>query len=518
MTQTKSDDRKSGIPRRLKVLLINAVIILIAALLFALIAPAWFSQTVFQGILLNWPYLAWPILIGTIFYIPIAEVIGGKTQRRSILYCVVSGLLVIGGWVLTSKAVDYLTYKTYAHFEARDGLVRNDPDATRFTPLRVAHTDINNSVKVATEDAERDDTVPVITERGFGYVTPITPDGFVPAWFGDNSGFLYFDDSNEPHAEKVQRIDKLQEVGSGMYWFDNLWLRVFRQDRLATYESPHVVLLDQENPDSWALVVSKIKYRFWLIPYWGGTTIIHANGTIEELNSEQAKEDDRLNGQWIVPLDLLNTYIEAQNLRVGFFASFFRVTGKLEIEKLDGDNQFPFITKGSDGRIYAVSATKAEGSGAGLYRMFYADATTFELSYVEFDPSTTVYGPNAAEKRVKNLTGYIWFNPDTNTGRVVVTEPVYIVRENDPTLYWKFTITNTNYAGIAATVVVNAHDLDQMAEFKDRGSYEQWLRGETSFITSNDATSSSRAALIKALEKRLNEAARLLGELRELQD
>ncbi|HVU75561.1 MAG TPA: hypothetical protein VHD38_01845, partial [Candidatus Paceibacterota bacterium] len=56
-------------------------------------------------------------------------------------------------------------------------------------------------------------------------------------------------------------------------------------------------------------------------------------------------------------------------------------------------------------------------------------------------------------------------------------EPVYVVRANDPTLYWKYTITNVNYSGISATAVTNSSKPDEIQVFRDRSLYEAWLEG-----------------------------------------
>ena len=65
---------------------------------------------------------------------------------------------------------------------------------------------------------------------------------------------------------------------------------------------------------------------------------------------------------------------------------------------------------------------------------------------------------------------------------MLAIEPVYIVHENDPKqLFWKFSITNTNFAGVSAVVVASAKRPDEMMVFERRSEFEAWLRGgETS--------------------------------------
>ena len=153
----------------------------------------------------------------------------------------------------------------------------------------------------------------------------------------------------------------------------------------------------------------------------------------------------------------------------------------MEIPKLPGDNQFPFVTHGADEKTYLVTATKAALGGAGLYRMYYTDASTGEGSYFEYENDSLVYGPTAGLERVQNLPGFNWYRRTRTgqSGNMLAIEPVYIVHEADPKqLYWKFSITNTDFAGVSAVVVASAKRPDEMKVFERRSEFEAWLVGD----------------------------------------
>ena len=241
--------------------------------------------------------------------------------------------------------------------------------------------------------------------------------------------------------------------------------------------------LDPEKQETLTAVVPKVKYSmFFRLPYWGGVVIVHASGKVEDLNAEQAMADPRLAGKWIYPISLARTYVLVQNYASsgGIFSSFGRFAGKLEVERLQGDNQFPFLTQGSDKRPYLVTATKGEGSAAGLFRMYYVDAASGVGSFHEFTSHEVIYGAGGAMKRVSNIPGFQWRHEGDkeSSGVAVPIEPVYIVRPNDPNLYWKFTVTNVSHSGISATLVSLASRPDEFKVFTKRADFEAWLQGK----------------------------------------
>jgi hypothetical protein len=84
------------------------------------------------------------------------------------------------------------------------------------------------------------------------------------------------------------------------------------------------------------------------------------------------------------------------------------------------------------------------------------------------------------------------------------------MRPGESTLYWKFTVTNREFAGISATVIAPASRPDDMKIFRTRAEFEAWKRGET--IEPN-ATPESKDVRVKALFDKINND---LAELRKL--
>lgn len=492
-----------------------------AAIVFGLmygIFPEYLQEVVVEYILRNGVlFLVWVPAIWTVYRYFYGDY---ESERRIIVSGVTFFLFAIGVMLLIGSIRGYLTYSQYAKYELRNALVETSSRAIRYTPLMNACTDLANPIKTTSEHVSCDHVSPVIYPDGtFGYVAPIDPSGLYQVLEKQNPGFMQLRDSREfahDQSLRIRRIDDPQKYGLDMQWFDNLERRLVWNDFFASYGKPHYLALDASQPNKLTTVVPKIEYK-WLfqLRIWGGVVLVHADGKIEDLSKQQALADPRLKGKWIYPLELEERYIRAQNFSVGWglLSPYVRVPGKLEIEKLSGSNQFPFLTQGADGNPYLVTATKGEGSARGLFRMYYRNAFTGDGSYYEFSQQETAYGAGAALERMSNIQGYAW-STGKGGGTIQATEPVYIKRPGDAQMYWKFTVTNLAHSGISATAVVPAAKPDEIKLYHTRDEFDLWLEGRIANSTPSvvDGTTGVKEkinAIITQIEAKL-------GELKQL--
>lgn len=514
-----------GNARSRKVLWVNVAVLAVAGTIMYQLFPRFTQNIVFDGVVRNSCYgvplvaLLWGVLRYLRAHVFAEKVVRVGDHRRPIAVATTLAVLYVIWALFMYAGTDYLTYRMYAaNFVERKGLIPTAPESVRFTPLLNACTDIGNSVSSTGEQVECKYVRPIVNERSFGYAAPITPSGVFNTFLMQNPGFLYLDDSAsvaQDPPKRITRLDDVQKVGPGMEWFDSLEYALAKADFFANYDTPHYLVLDPAQPKKLTLVAPKIKYGYmWRLPYWGGVTLVHSDGTIENLNPAQALADKRLKDQWIFPESLARYYVHLQNYRAGYglFTPFMRVAGKLAIEPLVGNNQFPFVTRAADKKTYLVTATRGEGAAQGLFRMYYVNAWNGEGSFHQFDSHEVVYGAGASRERLTNIPGYQWYRGgEKSSGTIVAIEPVYIVRPNDKTLYWKYTITNVNYSGISATAVANASRPDAIKVFAQREDFEEWLRG-------NDvAPSGTLPATLGAKEKILRtieEMGRQLDQLK----
>lgn len=485
------------------VLKFNLAVLVVTAFILYMFFPQQTQSVVFHQILRNgWYALPWILIVALVYsyfktnrdpegYQPRHpdDWLDLKTHRRPLAVLVT--LIVMGAlWCqMIHNTTGYLTYKTYAsRFAKRDGLIPTSLEHIRFTPLENASNDLGNSVSSTGEDIEREYVQPILTKRGFGYVSPITPSGVLNTFIMKNPGFLYLDDSAAADLDptkRINRINDVQQIGPDMEWMDNIHFVLAKTDFFASFETPHYLALDDSRPEKLTMIVPKIKYGLlWRLPYWGGVVVVHSNGTVEDLTVKMALKDPRFKGKWIYPISLARKYVELQNYGCGWgpLSPFVRVGGKLEVEEVPGTNQFPFLMHGADGKTYHVIATKGEGSARGLFRMYYIDASTGEGSYHEFRANEVVYGAATSLTRLTNIPGYQWYRESagkdgaaTTSGTMIAVEPVYIVKPGDRRLFWKATITNTSRTGISATAVMDASRPDDITVFGKRHEFEAWL-------------------------------------------
>jgi hypothetical protein len=485
--------------------------------------PHFTQNVVFDGILRNgWYFGPLAVIIYVVARyirknVEVDDIQLGK-HRRPIAITAFATIVTALWCMFVYSGTDYLTHKVFAsNFTPRSDLIPSAPDFIRFTPTENACNDIANSISTTGENVDCHYTAPIITRHGFGYAAPITPHGILNVFLTNNPGFMNLDDSlatDRDPTKRLVRLDDEQAVGPGMEWFDNLQYALAKNDFFANYDVPHYLVLDDSKPNKLTLVVPKIKYAWlWRLPYWGGVVIVHSDGTLEDLTAEQAKADPRLKGKWIYPMSLARHYVEIQNYGLGYgiFTPYWVIKGKLEVENLKGSNQFPFLSQGMDDTTYLVTATKGQGTARGLQRMYFVNASNGNGTFHQFGTHDVVYGANASQDRLTNISGYQWYHEDGKggTGQMIATEPVYIVRPDDSTLYWKFTITNVKNSGISATAVANAARPDDIKVFIHRTDFESWLRGNEAA-----ATSSSGAGIKEELLKDIESLARQLNSLK----
>ncbi len=508
--------------------------LIVFAITFAImynLFPHFTQNVVFDGVIRNgWYIVPFVLLVYGMIRFGLrnkGDMIRGDLgkHRRPLSLFVFGGVVYLLWCAFVYTSTDYVLYHSYASsFTSRPGLIPSSPAFTRFTPRENACNDIANSISTTGEHVDCDYSAAMITPRGFAWVAPIVPRGVLNTFWNNNPGFMVLDDSaaaDLDSAKRLTRIDDEQKVGPGMEWFDNLQYALAKNDFFSNYDTPHYLPLDDSKPDKLSLIVPKIKYgMFWRLPYWGGVVIVHSDGRLEDLTAEKAMADPRLKGKWIYPLALTRLYIQIQNYGLGWGPAtpFVWIAGKLEIEHLQGNNQFPFVTQGNDGKPYLVTATKGQGSARGLYRMYFTDASTGVTTFHQFGTHEVVYGAGAAKERLTNIQGYQWYHSGDKGGNgvMIAVEPVYIVRPNDPTLYWKFTITNVNYSGISATAVANSARPDDIKVFPVRADYESWLKGNNVSPASAPAISAAGTSVRDEVLSKIEGMTRELNSLRGL--
>lgn len=496
-----------------KVMLSNLAIISIFTLIFWFCFPGAANYVIFQGIILNIPWFI-PATIGALIaYYLVRPMIEDQRNSLAVVYGLLAVVFFIGGPVLIKTWTNYQIAQMYT-FKKIGHIIEVEKKSIRYTPLQVAFKDMNlNSGKYKVDEDYVD---PIDINSGFGYVTPIIPDGPLNTFYADNDGYMLFDDNQDtPQDKRVTRIKQSQKIGEGMELLDNIWRNLYAEDMFCKYDKIYYLQLDPKHPDVLTAIAPKIKFKFVFpsfVPYWGGVSLVHADGKIENLTTEEAKKDSRLKGKRITPISLDLKYVAVQIYDQGYIGGWINREGKIKIPDVPGNNKMPYFTEGADGNSYNVVIAEPSGEADAISRFYYTNANTGERLYYEFG-GEGVLGPTNALERVKTLRGYKWLEGTNGDHQII--EPVYLTKNGR--IYFKFTITTKTFTGITATAVVDLAAKDTVHEFKTRQEFNDWLNEKdtvkSTILAPDSDLKLSPTERVKELKEKLKIIIQELGDL-----
>lgn len=481
----------------LKAFLITLATLAIAfAIITFFAAPATFSWIFYQKIIFYWPYVLIILITLIIISIPIISLIQNNDYSwRGIV--VVLGVIAVDIVLMSgvSKLTSYFTYTNVAKFEERSAPLVTHVDQVRYTPRINAYNEIEQSISAAPETVHFDDTVPFISDDGFSFAVQITPDDSLIPYNGfmtPNPGYVVYHDDENHSGPRVERVEDPLKYGLRKAWFLDAWWQVYQEDRFSIFEDPHYLeVRNEDDSKEYLTVFPQIKHRYWRLPYWAGVAVVDSAGNVELLSTKEALADKRFKAEWIAPMGLLRRYVEDQTMQAGFWANWigFNSPGRLDVpefETVSGyANQYPFLTVAEDGTPYGYVTTKPVGGGDGLYAIYYMNLATGERTKFRIPQGEIVYGVSAVKARVTSISeGFTWYREgkDGGSGQHIATEPVMIVRPTEPEhIYWKVTVTNTDFKGISAQVVFDGFDPARFETFNSsdegRKDFYSWIKG-----------------------------------------
>jgi len=538
-----SNSRRLSSPRKFMGLtliswIIHVGIVIASGFILYAISPIWMNYLVYQLLIKYFHIVAVVITMALLYFVFLymASIISNRRYKYGFFELPVPLIffiaLTIGLVILSNKYANYLTYKRFAsQVVIKDEYLHSDLNNIRYTPLRVAHSQMESTIRQRTEEVNFRHVNPYISQHGFGYVVPVTPDGLRPTFNQKNPGFILYRDDFDADTV-IKRIEQPFQTGVEMQITDNLYRILYRRDFWSMYNNVHYMCLDSTHSKKFTAIAPKTKYKYafpiFFMEYWSGTTLIHDDGSIEDLTVEQVQRDPRLQGKWAAPAHLFKKHVELQDFAVGYWNTFSSVNGMLTVPQLT-DNKYPLLFYGADGQTYFVIDTEPQGSGRGMYRMYYQHATTGEMSYYEPEGSRPIIGPRGAISKVYSLRGYNWFQAHGGeggtSGNMMALEPVYIIKNKgeEEILYWKFTVTSLDRTRVSATVVVEAEEGGEMFEFTDRKSFEAWLHDSPEEILvekmeQSDVLELSRfpGEKLQEIKQKLLEALEMVNELEKV--
>jgi hypothetical protein len=462
--------------------------------------------TLLVGLIYLFPQWASPLLYGAWYSLPKLILIGGGAyllskgvhklftdkyppSRKDAFRLLVSLIPLLAGFFFYDDLEKcYAAQYVYIPEQRREAL-EIDIQRLRFTPEKVAYQMMRNKFQSSKYKIRESRTDPIVFADGnVGYIVPREPGGPVQTWTASNDGFNVFHDQPRLQASvsREREIALPFAIGEGMQFEDNVWRQIYRRDFFCRYTAIHYLQLDPARPEQITAVAPRIRYRIHAIllfvPYWAGVTLVHADGRIEVLDADAARQDVRLKGKRLIPDEIVDYAVRIQiyDLRDqgywrGFFSGWIYREGKIEVPVLQSGSQFPFLIMTGSGQQVGLYQTEPAGSADGLFREYYTDLTTGKFSMYQFPQA--MLGPRAVTETAKKLYGsYNWYSRDSDevaSGGNRLIDPIPFSREGKR--YALVCITSENYKNIVNFVVVNAYDQQDVQGFAGRQELERWL-------------------------------------------
>ena len=454
----RSSRRPPGARRWRNGCLIACVLLLVLAIITA---PAfhwlWFG--------LLWRHMTGSVLILVCMVIAVRAIVRGGWKARLRILSALLPLLVF--LILYARIADGL-----AHWYLVRDVQANALDAlpetseVRYLPLEVAERYARN--KIQDSRYEVGDIDPQDVGGELDWVAPRVPTGLWNRLFSQADGFMVV----KPDGQ-VETVHQAMTYGEGMGITTHitwpLWKRRYAVDLPEFYYFSYKGQV--------LAIAPYVSYRYVFpvqVPYWGGVFVIHSDGQIEDLSPQQAMADARLSGQWLYPEALARAIGDAWGYRGGVLNAWFSHRDQGELPSMSSwSNQMPYLLPTPDGPQWFIGL-EPYGPSYSIFKMLFVDARSGLVQIKELPQDAGLIGPVAALGYVRSaFPTYNWYSrgEKESSGDVLAVEPRPIIK--DGTLHWQSSVTNTAYAGVRRTALVNAYtseviyfeSLDEMRAF-----------------------------------------------------
>ncbi len=343
--------------------------------------------------------------------------------------------------------------------------------AVRWLPYEVAVNFGKNKVNDST--VEPGGFEPFIDGQQIDMVAPRVPNGFYNAFAAKTKGIIIIRPDGSANV-----VGQEFRYGEGMQLRDNIrW--IMRRHHYWS-NTPEVYYLQQGQEV--LEVVPYMDYHFSfpvMVPYWGGVTVFHPDGRMEELTPSEAVKDPRFAGQRLFPLSLAKQMGEAWDLRGGVWNQWFNHRNQTQIPDVSGggNNPQPYLVPSQNGPQFVMAAEASGGNSHGVYKILYFNAHNGVPSEYTVPNADQLIGPNASLTYIKS--SYPQLNwKSSQGGNIIPLEPRPVIK--DGALYWMSSVTTTDYAGIACTVLVDSrsgkptafNQLDDLKGFLSGTAYQ----------------------------------------------
>lgn len=351
-----------------------------------------------------------------------------------LLALIIIGLSLENQWRITNAA-------RKVTFTERAALPDFQP--LRLVPKQVASRYAHDSFQSPQE--RLGDSQIVLVDGKLQRVFPRDPDGALLWFVKKMAGVVTVETDTLDRTVSIK--DQEFKYSDGVGVFDNLYYQLNLRRYWVTYSSEPIYL--KNTTGEWVTVVPFITYKGFPLPVptWGGVAVVTSSGDITYLTPEEAANTDYMKGNRLYPKELTEYYTNAYAYKGGLLNNWFLHKDQTEIANLPDDE--PIIHASTTEGFKQIVVAEPYGRSEGIYKIFMIDATTGKREIVSFNINSQLTGPVAAADYIKKeFPSYDWNN-------LTLSEPRPLLIGGE--LHWLLSVIPNDSAGIAATVVLNAH-------------------------------------------------------------
>lgn len=383
--------------------------------------------------------------------------------------------LIVGSGVTGLLAGERLGKSTLAASTGTDSLGETDPEMPRVVPKSVAARYASNTLNFPQYRIVGSDVTVVGGTPYWSYA--LAPDGTYNYFTKRQHGTVLVD-MTQQNAEVRTEVGDLNR-GIGAAFYNNYRFELLKRgEYLVDYGDPFMIV--HEGDQYIAVPYSTPTFHWLPLPYttpeWGGIALIDADGTVEDLTPQQARQHPALEGQKLYPFELTREKVAATKYRRGIVNTFTSHEDEIEVAPVPGEgNDQPFLVFTENGPEYIV-AVEPYGEAQGLKEIWTVDARTGE--YEVYTPDRSPFGARKAADYVRQAAR------TTDWNRFRPSEPLPVVVNGR--LYWQVRVVPGDSSGIAYIAFVDARSSD-VQEVSTTREVVAFLEGNTPSVDASEA-------------------------------
>lgn len=359
-------------------------------------------------------------------------------------------LLVIGG---LATAATYIVMLNDSPSQIRiiELSAAIDTQTSRLVPLHTAYAYAISMLQTPTHTIYEDETYIYYDQQGnIVYNWIIEPEGFWNQITREPLGAIFVNGSVfPPEVDVVEQsmVWGLHRIVMNPLFADNLWrelklrvgmgVRVLADCNIEVYRNRTLYVIVPLA--SWSTTMTAS------VPVPVGYAVVHPDGRIDVVSTEEAKNNPLFKGVPLVPDIVAREWVEIYRYYTGFW-SVVLYHNTYTIRDV-GRNPQPYLMIDDEGHLYWVFIAEPPGETTSAKYIFYVNASDTNPHIMMYELPNPVIGISRIESLVKQA------HPTYDWGEFEIAEPMPLIINS--TLYWKVTVITKDGRGLVSVDLIN---------------------------------------------------------------